>query len=286
LKEIEPLVLHRDIGDANIQYLLYEGDGPDVVMLHATGFLPWMWHPIARKLAGNCRVIAPYFCDHRHEEPEDGGIGWMLLAEDLCRLCESLKLKKPLLVGHSMGATVITLANAAHGDLARKMVLIEPIFLPEKFYGIELKVEDHPLAGKSIKRRNQWEDTVGAREYLKSKKLFADWDDEMLDIYVKYGMKDSEAGGLELTCHPRREAALFMGGMKYDPWPLMKKNSCPALLLEGEKSENRAYIDLKKAAGIFPNGQYKLLEGAGHLIPMEKPVEVTEIIEEFFEFSR
>ena len=73
-----------------------------------------------------------------------------------------------------------------------------------------------------------------------------------------------------------------MGGMHYDPWPLIPKVKCPALIIEGGESENRAYIDLKTATSMLPNGTYRLIEGAGHLIPMEKPKEITRIIREFF----
>jgi pimeloyl-ACP methyl ester carboxylesterase len=58
--------------------------------------------------------------------------------------------------------------------------------------------------------------------------------------------------------------------------------TCPTLVLEGEESENRAFIDLKKATSTFKQGTYRLLNGVGHLIPQEKPKESLEIIREFF----
>ena len=276
-----PEVLSHDIGDARIEYLHYPGDGPVVIMLHATGFLPWLWHPIARALSDRYRVLAPYFCDHRSAEPEEG-LEWMLLAEDLCRLCKGLGLTAPFLVGHSMGATVMTLAEATLGPVARGMILIEPIFLPGEIYAMGLTIDQHPLASRSIRRKNSWESAGEARAYLRSKALFANWDDEMLDLYIDYGMVPGETGGLSLACHPRREAALFMGSQKRDPWPLLPDISCPVMVMEGEVSENRHFIDLKKAASLFPSGTYRLVEGAGHLIPMEKPAEVTEIMRDFF----
>jgi pimeloyl-ACP methyl ester carboxylesterase len=104
----------------------------------------------------------------------------------------------------------------------------------------------------------------------------------MLDLYMRYGMKEGDAGGLQLACSPRREASLFMGGMLFDPWPLIPRVGCPVLVLEGETSENREFIDLKKAAASMQNATYRLIEGAGHLIPMEKPGEITGLIREFF----
>lgn len=282
MKTENPRILEQNIGGADISYLLWEGDGPCIIFLHATGFLPWIWHPIARELSSSFRIVAPYFCDHRHEDPDKGGLHWMVLAEDLCSFCEKLGLEKPRLVGHSMGATVMTLAEAVYGPKADRMLLIEPIFLPREFYRIQLKVEDHPLASKSIRRRNRWENREEAAAYLRSRPLFKKWDDEMLDLYIRYGMTEGETGGLTLACSPQREASLFMGGMHYDPWPLLPEVSCPVLLLEGEESENRPFIDLKKASALFPKGDHRLVREAGHLIPMEKPGEITGIIREYF----
>ena len=181
-----------------------------------------------------------------------------------------------------MGATVITIASSAFGVDARGLILFEPIFLPEDFYKAQITVDLHPLASKAIRRRDTWNDIDEANAYLRSKAMFKDWDQEMLDLYVTYGMKSLDAGGLQLTCSPMREASLFMGGMQYDPWPLLPKVNCPTLVLEGEKSENRAFIDLKKATSTFRQGTYRLVSGAGHLIPQEKPELSLEIIKEFF----
>jgi lipase len=277
-----PEILSQDIGDVEVQYLNYAGVGPTVVMLHATGFQPWLWHPIARELAGDFRVVAPYFCDHRIFDPEEGGLSWLLLAEDLATLISRLGIEEPLIVGHSMGATVASITEVLKGPLASRMVLIEPIFLPTGMYDLNITVEQHPLASKSIRRRSDWSDEVKARQYLLSRKLFMDWDEEMLDLYLEHGMTKADNGSLTLACHPKREAALFMGGMDKDPWPLLEKISCPVLLVEGENSENRAVIDLGRAASIIPNATLQVIASAGHLVPMEKPRETLASILEFF----
>ena len=163
--------------------------------------------------------------------------------------------------------------------------MIEPIYLPEQIYSANLTIEQHPLASKSIKRRNGWSDRDEALAYIRPKPLFANWDSEALELYLEYGFVPGEAGGLTLTCSPRREAALFMGGLSYNPWPLLDRITSPTLVLEGEKSENRSYIDLEKAASLMQNGTYKLVKEAGHLIPMEKPGETANIIKEFFSLN-
>lgn len=270
-----------DIGGVELEYLEYPGGEPCTVMLHATGFQPWLWHPIARELSPTHRVIAPYFCDHRTFDPATGGLSWLMLAGDIAAFARVLGLETPVLVGHSMGATVAAIAEALHGPIASRMILIEPIFLPEQVYDLDITVEQHPLASKAIRRRSEWEDREQAVEYLRSKELFSGWDDEMLALYLEHGMTRAGEGGLTLVCQPVREAALFMGGMARDPWPLLEDITCPVLFVEGENSENRGVIDLARAASIVPEANLRVVEGAGHLVPMEKPREVLSIINDF-----
>jgi len=279
---VEPRILRQDIGDAEISYLSYDGGGPAVLLLHATGFLPWLWHPVARALSPTYRVIAPYICDHRQAEPEEGGFDWLVLARDMALFCERLGIGSAFAAGHSMGATVMTIAHAQFGLPMEGLVLIEPIFLPPEWYRIRLSVEDHPLASRSIKRTNGWPDEAAALRYLQSRELFRKWDAEVLQLYLRHGMMPSEDGGLRLVCPPRKEASLFMGSLHFDPWPLLPLVRCPTLLLEGETSNNKSYIDLAKAAAAIPRVSHRVVADAGHLIPMEKPREVAEALLEFF----
>ena len=281
MDKTRPILKKCDTGDSVIKYLHYPADKPDLIMLHATGFLPWMWHPVAERLERRFNIIIPYFCDHRSAEPEMG-LSWKLLADDLYAMCGALGVRAPFIAGHSMGATVATLCCALHDVGPSGMILIEPIYLPQFFYEKKITVEEHPLASKSIKRRNHWDSTEQARKYLKSKKLFAKWDPEIMDLYILYGMIPAQSGGLTLACSPQKEASLFMGGNACDPWTLLPEIQCPVLIVEGGESENRFYIDLKKAASLFRKAEYVSVENAGHLVPMEQPGSVASLCNEFF----
>jgi len=276
-----PEIKSQYIGDTAIEYLEYGQSGPYILMLHATGFLPWLWQPIALRLSEKYRVIAPAMFKHREADPNQGGLGWLVLAEDLKKLCGALGLGKALYVGHSMGAAVITLAHTVLGLPVEKMVLIEPIFLPEATYTFDIEVQHHPLAAKAIKRRNHWRDRQEVMQDFKSKPFFQSWNDEILSLYVEHGTIPNNGDGVRLTCTPQQEAALFMGGMQHNPWPELPKVSCPAMIVEGQISTNRPWIDLHRVADLIPQGQYAEVEDAGHLVPMEKPTEVARIIEDF-----
>ncbi len=278
-----PKHMTQNIGDVDLSYLLYEGDGPVIMLMHGAGLFPWLWHPIARELAPRWRVIAPYFCDHREEtDPEQGGLSWLLIAEDLARFCAELNLDKPGFVGHSMGGNVITMTHAEFGIKSRGLLLFEPIFFHQDLYKIQITVEQNPLALRATKRRSHWVSREELQEYVQTRPLFKTWDPEILELYTSYGMKEVEGGGLQLTCPKRREASMFMGGMKDDPWPSLSKVTCPTLIIEGDQSENRAFIDLKKVAAAIPQGIHRMISDEGHLLPLENPKLTRQIIEEFF----
>jgi lipase len=278
---VKPVLITEDVGKAQLPYLLYNGRGPTMILLHATGFSPWLWHPIARELSPSYRIIAPYMCDYRTEDPEKGGLGWAKIARDVAALLCSINNDDVFLVGHSMGATICTIANAAYGVKAKGMVLIEPIILPDDFYRVKISVKDHPLASLAIKRRNYWKNESEAMDYLKSRELFKKWNDEMLELYVAYGMEPKDGGGLQLVCKPEMEAGLFMGSMQYNPWPLLPEVSCPVLVIEGEHSDTKNFVDFKRIVSVLKNGSHAIVKDAGHLIPMEQPPIVAAAISDF-----
>jgi len=54
------------------------------------------------------------------------------------------------------------------------------------------------------------------------------------------------------------------------------------LILEGETSDNKSFIDVKKATAAIPRASHRVVADAGHLIPMERPRETAEALLEFF----
>jgi pimeloyl-ACP methyl ester carboxylesterase len=276
-----PELSHQSVGGAELPYLFYPGGVKKMLFAHATGFLPWLWHPIIEGFAPEQSVWAPYICNYRSCNPHEGGLSWDVIAQDLAAFCLAQNVERPLLVGHSMGATVLSIAVAAYGVEPCGMVLIEPIFLPDQFYQTQISLKDHPLASKSIKRVNHWQSEDEAMSYLKSRSLFSGWDAEMLRLYQQFGMEKMSEGDMRLACTPESEAAMFMGGWSRDPWPLLTGIKCPVLVIEGEKSPNIGLVDIQRAVSLLPQGQYRSVADAGHLIPMEKPGEIVSIIKDF-----
>ena len=237
---LTPQICKQDIGDAELSYLLYEGEGPPLIFLHATGFLPWLWHPLARELASAYRIVAPSFCEHRETDPEDGGLSWVTLAEDTVRLCNALQLKKPFLVGHSMGATVHLIAHTLYGLEAAGMILIEPILLPAEFYRGRMSVDEHPFAAKAIRRTNFWHHRDEAMAYLRSRSLFQGWDEEMLELYIRYGMTGGKTADFSSPAVPSGKRPSSWGEGSTIPGPFFPKSPVPSFSSKERKAKRPA----------------------------------------------
>ena len=110
-----PELAHQDVGGALLPYLYYPGGKKKMLFVHATGFLPWLWHPVIENFISEYSVWAPYVCNYRSCNPHEGGLRWDVIAQDLAHFCRDQKISAPVVVGHSMGATVSAIAAGAYG---------------------------------------------------------------------------------------------------------------------------------------------------------------------------
>ena len=84
----------QDVGGAELPYLYYEGEAPQILFAHATGFLPWLWHPIIEDIVSPNQTWVPYICNYRECDPEKGGLAWDIIAEDLSGFCRSQNIQQ------------------------------------------------------------------------------------------------------------------------------------------------------------------------------------------------
>lgn len=88
-----------------LYYREYGDAAPSLILLHGLFGSSANWSSIARELSGQFRVIVPDLRNHGrslHAEPMD----YAVMVEDVQALIDTLKLDRPLVVGHSMGGKV------------------------------------------------------------------------------------------------------------------------------------------------------------------------------------
>src|SRR5580698_3568991 len=112
------------------------GKGRDLLFLHgAGGHMPN--DPLLAALATKYRVSAPLLPGYGRSEGEEGLRDMLDVTLHTLDVMEKLKLRKPIVVGHSMGGMIAAeMASIAHTEI-EKLCLLAPA---------GLWLDDHPIA--------------------------------------------------------------------------------------------------------------------------------------------
>jgi pimeloyl-ACP methyl ester carboxylesterase len=268
----------------------FGGAGPVVHLAHANGFPPGTYRPLAETLTDRCRVIAlpsrPLWPGSRPESAPD----WHPLADDLIQGLDGLGLSKGGIVGvgHSMGGVLTLWAAVRRPDLFRAVVLIDPVMLPPawlwtvrllRWLGLRRRL---PLVRGALRRRRTWPSRQACYEHYRGKSLFAAWPDASLRAYVEAGTRERADGGVELAYPPEWEAHIF-ATTPTDVWRAVPRLRTPALVIRGQGSDTFRPESQARMAGLVPQARFVVIPGAGHLVPMERPVETGAAIRDFLD---
>ncbi len=101
------------------------GAGPTVLLVHGWCCHGGFWEPVARRLAARATVVCMDLRGHGASDAR-GPYTVGAFARDVCAVVERLRLHRPLLVGHSLGAAAVLEAAVASGDSGQRVVLVDP----------------------------------------------------------------------------------------------------------------------------------------------------------------
>ncbi len=92
----------------------FGGDGPLLVLSHATGFCGGAWLPMAEHLTGRFHCVALDYRGHGHTvTPDTATMAWTGMGHDLLAVLDVFSPDEPAFVaGHSMGGAAIVLAES------------------------------------------------------------------------------------------------------------------------------------------------------------------------------
>jgi len=266
-------------GDVRLHYLDFGGDGPPLVLLHATGFHAWLWEPYARRLAARFRVLTIDQRGHGESSKPSTGYRWEAFGADLAAVLDALGLDAVRAVGHSKGATAIAAAAAAGTDRLARAVLIEPVLMAGP--PATEPAWDSPLAAGARRRRNVWPSREAMFDTLRAKMPFETWQDEFVRLYVDHGVADRPDGQVELRCPGAIEAQVYAEAPMTDGFALLERLTVPTLVVRGERSPGLGERELAEALRRLPAGTAVTIPGAGHFAPMERSDAVAAAIEGF-----
>ena len=136
-----------------IHYYRTGGDKPPVVINHGAGDDGLCWSRVAMELEQDYDVILPDARGHGKSASGAGDYSTSQRVADLVGIIHSLKLDRPAIGGHSMGADTCLHLAANYPDLTRGIFLEDPpIFLPGEKIGSAAQTVKMENIGKMMAR--------------------------------------------------------------------------------------------------------------------------------------
>lgn len=272
----------------SIPYEHFGGRGPILHFAHANAYTPGCYRGLLSRLSEKYQVIAirhrPLWPESRPESIDD----WHAIAEDMIRFFDTQGLSQVIGLGHSLGAVTSMMASLKRPDLFKTLLLIEPVFLEPAFLkfvsenGTGLDTDTFPPVRVALRRRNHWPDRETAFNHMRPKRVFARLSDEALWDYVKYGLSDSADGGVKLSYPPKWEARIY-ATPPVDVWDLIPRVTHPTLAIRGAGSDTLSVKGWHLWQLSQSEATFVEVAGSSHLLPMEKPAEVAEIINRYLD---
>ncbi len=266
----------------------FGGEGPAIHLAHANGFPPATYRPLAETLTDQYRVIGLPARPLWPGSLPESAPSWHTLADDLISGFDALGLSNVVGVGHSMGGVYTMWAAIRRPELFNAVVLIDPVILAPAVLRV-LKVmrwlglrQRHPLVQSALRRRRIWPSQQACYDRYRSKPFFAKWPDASLQAYVEAGTRPRQDGQFELVYPPEWEAHIF-ATTPLDVWRYVPHLHTPVLIVCGEYTDTFRTQSQLRMKRLLPHARFHVIQQAGHLVPMERPVQTGETIRGFLE---
>lgn len=268
--------------------LNWGGFGRPVVLLHGLASNARIWDFVAPRLAeAGFRVLALDQRSHGLTDPAADGFDFATITRDLHAFVEALDLARPLLVGHSWGASTVLAYAAAHpagpGAPAGIVMVDGALFALSEVPEMTWEKAEALLRPPDI-------DGLPADELRARLRRLLDgiYTDEIGDILLaNFRLDEDERIYRRLPIPQHMQAARAI----YDKptFDLFARVRVPALVCpaaEAPRDERAAqFLALKRAGAARiaaqPNVTLRWFEDTLHDIPLHRPAELAQVIAEF-----
>ena len=277
---LEPVFVHRVPSTDGVELAVYDygGDGPSLLVGHATGFHGRVYDPMLARLDGYRRISVDLRGHGDATAPNGLDYPWESCADDLLAVVDTLELdaRGPLFgFGHSMGAAALLIAEPRRPGLFAGLVCYEPVIYPPGVTGDDARLA--VWVERTKKRRRRFDSLEAAIANYASKMPYSLLDPGALEAYVRYGFADRPDGKVEIKCRPAVEAQLYLMGPHHRAWDTLNQVRCPVVLMRGAVLIPGPAYWADAIERELPNVDFMELEGLGHLGPMEDPERLAEL---------
>lgn len=243
-----------------------------VVLLHCSGSSGAQWRTLAAKLAGRYAVVAPDLIGYGAAAAWSGQHEFSLAQEAAPVLDILGRLDEPAhLVGHSYGGAVALHIARTRPELLRSLTLIEP----SAFHLLRGGDEIDAAALREISEvATEANAALAGGEYLRAFGRFVDY-------WSGPGSWAAMPAERRVAFAPQlAKVALDFHALLNEPAELedMQHIATPTLLVQGGCTKLPSRCVCKRLRDALPATQFKVVQGAGHMLPLTHRDQVNPLI--------
>lgn len=281
LRMVDELV-HHDVatGDGGVIHAVELGEGPPIVLVHGVTLSDAVWVRQFTALTGGHRVIAIDQRGHGPSVAGDDGYTFDRLAQDTLDVLDGLKVRNAVLVGHSMGGMVSLTAALADPD--RMAEHVAALVLVATTAGPVTGVPLWPMvAGRMTALTGR---TLASAE-RRGRGLFPGEDLASWSTRMAFGSRPSPLD-LELTrslisaMSPGAMADLLVSLVGFDVRARLGEIRLPTRIVVGSRDLLLPPFHARRMAAGIPHAVLEVLPGCGHMVMLERPDELNEMLHE------
>jgi len=267
-----------------LHYRDWGGNGAPMLLLHGLSSNSRIWDWTAPLLADRFRVVALDQRGHGLADVPEAGYGFDETTADVAEFIDFMELERPIVVGHSWGASVALVLGVEHTDYTRGLVMVD---------GGLIDLSEHtPWEQAEVMLRPPEISGVPVEQFAEGMKRWPQvsemWSDELGEMILSnLEVRDGKVyRRLPIPLHMQIARAIY----DLHPMTLLRRLSLPALAVlcdtEPQDERGKAWRGLRreaveKAAEVAPQLNVVVMENTIHDVPIQKPRELAATIGDF-----
>lgn len=243
------------------------GTGSALLFIHGFPFDHALWQQTAEPLLESYRIIVPDLRGFGESQPpEKKAFEMSDFADDLARLLDEMKIERVVICGLSMGGYIAM-------QFLKKY--------PEKLAGLILcdtkTAADTPEAAAGRRRLSERIFETGSEPLTAGIPMLLS-----PETIEKAPEKAEFLRAMMLRQCPSGIAAAALGmANRADTTAFLEEVKVPALVICGSDDKLSSSQLMRNLASRLPKAEFIEIQGAGHLVPLEKPTEMSAILDRF-----
>jgi pimeloyl-ACP methyl ester carboxylesterase len=263
-----------------LHYRDWGGTGRAILLLHGLASSSRIWDLAAPLLRRHGRVVALDQRGHSLSGTPDSGYDFTTIVADARGAAQALGLARPVVIGHSWGASV-ALAYAAHDPTCAAAVLVDGgVVDMQAVPGATWEAVAARLAPPDLSHLRLG-DLVAHME----RGPLAHLDESFRRAFFRSLMEEQPGGTVRPRLARERHMAILRAMWEQRPAPVLARVTCPILVIiaeDGAGAGDPAYAAAREAGlalfAAHPHVQVRTMADAIHDVPLQQPAALVQLI--------